>query len=150
MSDLETLDSFRDQLSEDVANREIDLSDFNPLNISPWLAMSLMQKAIRRGRDELALRAAATLLHVSPDRLWRRLCVTAFEDIGVADLVAELDSFDCLETFNRPIPKVARFVDGVSNASFGDSDEPSETYLGGPTLPFLSCSLLSLNRVVVI
>jgi hypothetical protein len=36
--------------------------DFRPLNISPWLAMSLMQKAIRRGEQEIALRAAATLL----------------------------------------------------------------------------------------
>ena len=48
--------------------------------------MSLMQKAIRRGREEIALRAAATLLRDSPDRLWRRCGVTAFEDIGVADL----------------------------------------------------------------
>src|ERR1700760_707097 len=59
---------------------------FQPLNISPWLAMSLMQKAIRRGEHEIALRAAATLLRNSPDRLWRRCGVTAFEDIGVADL----------------------------------------------------------------
>jgi hypothetical protein len=59
---------------------------FRPLNISPWLAMSLMQKAIRRGKAQLALRAAATLLRDSPERLWRRLLVTAFEDIGVADL----------------------------------------------------------------
>ena len=57
----------------------------NPLDISPWLAMSLMQKAIRRGDIPYALRSAATLLENSPDRLWRRLCVTAFEDIGVAD-----------------------------------------------------------------
>jgi hypothetical protein len=51
-----------------------------------------MQKAIRRGQEEIALRAAATLLRDSPDRLWRRCGVTAFEDIGVADLevVAEV------------------------------------------------------------
>jgi hypothetical protein len=48
--------------------------------------MSLLQKAIRRGRKDLALRAAATLLHGSPERLWRRLGCIAFEDIGVADL----------------------------------------------------------------
>jgi hypothetical protein len=62
-------------------------ADFRPLDISPWLAMSLMQKAIRRGREEIALRAAATLLRASPDRLWRRCRITAFEDIGVADLI---------------------------------------------------------------
>jgi hypothetical protein len=57
-----------------------------PLSISPWVAMSLLQKAIRRGRKDLALRAAATLLRRSPERLWRRLGCIAFEDIGVADL----------------------------------------------------------------
>jgi len=35
----------------------------NPLPISPWVAMSLLQKSIRRERRQLALRAAATLLH---------------------------------------------------------------------------------------
>jgi hypothetical protein len=58
----------------------------SPIACSPWIAMSLMQKAIRRGREELALRAAATLLRDSPERLWRRAGIIAFEDIGVADL----------------------------------------------------------------
>lgn len=58
----------------------------NPVAISPWLAMSMMQKAIRRGETARALRAAATLLQDAPERLWRRMGVIAFEDIGVADL----------------------------------------------------------------
>jgi hypothetical protein len=66
-------------------------ADFRPLNVSPWLAMSLMQKAIRRGEQGIALRAAATLLRGSPDRLWRRCGVTAFEDIGVADIAVLAD-----------------------------------------------------------
>jgi hypothetical protein len=49
-------------------------------------AMSALQKAIRRGQDGLAQRAAATLLSTSPERLWRRCGCIAFEDIGVADL----------------------------------------------------------------
>jgi hypothetical protein len=57
-----------------------------PLNVSPWIAMSALQKAIRRGQDGLAQRAAATLLSTSPDRLWRRCGCIVFEDIGVADL----------------------------------------------------------------
>jgi hypothetical protein len=57
-----------------------------PLNISPWVAMSLLQKAIRRGEGELAQHAAATLLLIAPDRLWRRCGAAAFEEIGVADL----------------------------------------------------------------
>jgi hypothetical protein len=48
--------------------------------------MSALQKSIRRGIEEIALRAATTLLQQSPDRLWRRLGIAAFEDISVADL----------------------------------------------------------------
>ena len=60
-----------------------------PLPISPWVAMSLLQKAIRRGRNDLAQRAAATLLHdTTRDRLWRRLGVIAVEDVGLGDLAA--------------------------------------------------------------
>jgi len=40
-----------------------------PITATPWVAMSLMQKAIRRGREDLALRAAAALLRDSPERL---------------------------------------------------------------------------------
>jgi hypothetical protein len=57
-----------------------------PLKISPWLAMSLLQKAVRRSESELAQHAAATLLLIAPDRLWRRCGAAAFEEIGVADL----------------------------------------------------------------
>ncbi|SPP92000.1 hypothetical protein [Bradyrhizobium vignae] len=57
-----------------------------PLDIFLYLAMSAMQKAIRRGRTELALQAAATLLEQSPERLWRRLACIAFEDVGLGDL----------------------------------------------------------------
>lgn len=57
-----------------------------PLSVSPWVAMSLLQKAIRRSRVNLALRAAATLLRDSPDRLWRRSGCVAFEDIGLAHM----------------------------------------------------------------
>ncbi|BCM16735.1 hypothetical protein [Mesorhizobium sp. J8] len=57
-----------------------------PLDVSPWLAMALLQKAIRRGHHPFALQAAATLLQLSPDKLWRRAVSIAFEDIGIADL----------------------------------------------------------------
>jgi hypothetical protein len=57
-----------------------------PMDASPWVAMSAMQKAIRRGREDLALCAAATLLRDAPDKLWRRVGCIAYEDIGVASL----------------------------------------------------------------
>jgi hypothetical protein len=50
--------------------------------------MSALQKSIRRGRQQTALRAAATLLQFDPARLWRRVGCVAYEDIGVADLEA--------------------------------------------------------------
>ena len=59
-----------------------------PMDASPWVAMSALQKAIRRGREDLALSAAATLLRDAPDKLWRRIGCIAYEDIGVASLEA--------------------------------------------------------------
>jgi replication-associated recombination protein RarA len=74
----------REELAEAVGSTPI--SSPLPIECSPWSAMSVLQKSIRRGREDLALRAAATLLRDSPDRLWRRCGIIAFEDIGVADL----------------------------------------------------------------
>ncbi len=85
MNGTHILDLFRSQLAKQILEQDTTPPSFNPLDISPWLAMSLLQKAIRRGRTNLALRAVATLLTDNPDRLWRRLGVTVFEDIGVAD-----------------------------------------------------------------
>jgi hypothetical protein len=59
-----------------------------PMNASPWVAMSTMQKAIRRGRADLALSAAATLLRDAPDKLLRRVGCVAFEDVGLAAFAA--------------------------------------------------------------
>lgn len=78
------LKDLRTQLARRIAARP-HIPRFEPLPITPWIAMSLMQKAIRRGRAQLALQAAATLLVNAPDRLWRRCGGIAFEDIGVAD-----------------------------------------------------------------
>lgn len=58
----------------------------SPIDMTPWQAMSLLQKTIRRGHSGFALQAAASLLHLDPDRFWRRAGIIAFEDIGVADL----------------------------------------------------------------
>lgn len=57
-----------------------------PLHTSPWVAMSAMQKGIRRGDVDLATRAAVTLLKVDPAKLWRRIAGIVVEDIGLADL----------------------------------------------------------------
>lgn len=49
---------------------------------SAGLAKSILQKSVRRGEHDVALRAAATLLAEAPDQLWRRLAGIAMEDVG--------------------------------------------------------------------
>lgn len=78
------LDNVKCRLADEVLGTHIPVPE--QLTISPWISMSLLQKAIRRADKPLALQAARTLLEVSPERLWRRLCCIAFEDVGVGDL----------------------------------------------------------------
>jgi hypothetical protein len=84
MTEPDSIATARTRLHEAIA--EFQTPPCDTLTISPWVAMSLLQKAIRRGRKELALRATATLLQRSPERLWRRLGCIVFEDVGVADI----------------------------------------------------------------
>ncbi len=87
MDTTKRIDPFRNALLAEVIDGG-DVAPPQPLDISPWLAMSLLQKSVRRGRCDLALKAAATLHRDAPDRLWRRLGGIAFEDVGLADLEA--------------------------------------------------------------
>lgn len=87
MNGPEILHLIRHDLQGAVA-RQGNPPTFRPMNASPWVAMSAMQKAIRRGHEDLALSAAATLLRGAPDKLWRRIGCIAYEDIGVASLEA--------------------------------------------------------------
>jgi len=48
--------------------------------------MSALQKAVRRGEEDLALRAAMNLRIDGPHAIWRRLGIIAFEDIGIANI----------------------------------------------------------------
>jgi hypothetical protein len=85
MNGLEILLLIRHDLQRAVA-RQGKPPTPQSMNASPWVAMSAMQKAIRRGREDLALSAAATLLRDAPDKLWRRIGGVAYEDVGVASL----------------------------------------------------------------
>lgn len=53
-----------------------------------WIISSLLQKAIRRGEDETASRAASRLFELCGAAIWRRFVVIAFEDVGVGSLAA--------------------------------------------------------------
>src|SRR5581483_3255694 len=76
-----------------------------------WLLTSALQKAIRRNQPKTAVDAALALLERDPSRLWRRLLVCAFEDIGVGDAVAATDlmAVAC-------IPKGRRLLGGNEKA----------------------------------
>jgi hypothetical protein len=87
MNGPEILHLIRHELQHAVGRRGKP-STPRPIDVSPWVAMSAMQKAIRRGREDLALSAAATLLQHAPQKLWRRIGCIAFEDVGVACLDA--------------------------------------------------------------
>lgn len=73
-----------EQLAGEVAAREIPV--VNALDVDAWIARSAMQKAIRRGMTSLALSAAARLLAGDPRALWRRLLITALEDLGPGEI----------------------------------------------------------------
>lgn len=73
-----------EQLADEV--QQHPTPSFDPLPTDSWIARSVMQKAIRRGMVDLACRAAAQLLLIDPRTLWRRLLVTALEDLGPAEV----------------------------------------------------------------
>jgi hypothetical protein len=52
--------------------------------VDPWLASSLLQKAIRRGEAELAEQAAVTLFRFRGSAIWKRFLVVTIEDAGIA------------------------------------------------------------------
>lgn len=54
-----------------------------PLQCDTFIARSTLQKAVRRGHTKLALRAASTLVMTNSAIIWRRLLVTALEDLGI-------------------------------------------------------------------
>lgn len=67
-------------LEQDIAGVE-DLS-IEPLPCDKWLASSAWQKSIRRGKVEIALRAALTFWHLDRVGFWRRCLLVVLEDIG--------------------------------------------------------------------
>ena len=72
-----------DRFAEEFRGREVP--DPAPLSTDSWLARSVLQKAIRRGMVDLALSAAAQLVIIDRRTLWRRLLVTALEDLGLQE-----------------------------------------------------------------
>jgi hypothetical protein len=63
-------------------------NELQPFPIDVWLAASVLQKAVRRGDEEVAQRAALTLYRWRGNSTWRRLAVIACEDVGIASTEA--------------------------------------------------------------
>lgn len=79
------------KLDGDAIRSNTGISIADGLNADPWVAASLLQKAIRRGRADLARSAAECLWRHRGPRAWLRLVVIAVEDVGIGsvDAVAE-------------------------------------------------------------
>lgn len=57
-----------------------------PLSGDKWILSSCLQKAIRRNEIVMARRAALSLWMQDRQSFWRRLHITAMEDIGIGDV----------------------------------------------------------------
>lgn len=79
----EILNIYRQQVAREAAEHTAE--NVKLLEIDRHVAASMLQKAIRRSKPDLALQAAKRLLDLEPQRFWRRLSVTIFEDVGVYD-----------------------------------------------------------------
>jgi hypothetical protein len=66
------------------------LGPITPLPCDRWLALSALQKSIRRGDSRTAQRALRTLYQHDPSSTWRRLLFIACEDVGIGALGTEV------------------------------------------------------------
>src|SRR5689334_22133476 len=87
--------------------------DHAPTNfaLDRWIALSSLQKSIRRGAFEPAT-AAAEILWCDPPRLLDRLLVIGLEDIGVGDpeVLGEVIELTTDRAWRRKLPDMGRAV----------------------------------------
>lgn len=69
----------------EAAIHRIDVSAIESMRGDQWLLASALQKAIRRGEEETALRVGYALWQIDRSRFYRRLHIVSLEDVGVAD-----------------------------------------------------------------
>lgn len=82
---------------EQYVGERVDPSDV-PRTRDRWILSSNLQKAVRLGLAEIAVGTAQALLECDEAYFWRRLCVIAYEDCGVANLAA---LYNVLRLFRR-------------------------------------------------
>ena len=84
--DIISNDALREELELFSHSRPLD--PIKPLPCDRWLALSALQKSIRRGDTQTAQRALASLYRGDPSSTWRRLLIIACEDVGIGALGA--------------------------------------------------------------
>ncbi len=98
MPETPDLDYIRAELDRELDEFDVDFPE--PLPTDKYVAVSALQKAIRRGDVRTAHRATATVHLLDRRSFWRRTLVTAFEDIGIGDLVAVTQTTAAAERAN--------------------------------------------------
>ena len=76
------------QMELDSLHHSLTFNPIKPLPCDRWLALSAMEKSIRRGDGLTAQRALRTLYQPDPSTPLRRLLIIAFEDVGIGALGA--------------------------------------------------------------
>lgn len=71
---------------EEYAEKFVEPETYLKNANNKWRAASAMQKAIRQGNADLAVRMVYALWGLDPKYVWRRLCTVAIEDIGIGDV----------------------------------------------------------------
>jgi hypothetical protein len=101
------------------------------LSLDPWSASSLLQKAIRRGEAELARQAARTLYRYRGQAVFRRLCMIAVEDIGIADvsLLQEIARIGSDKALRAVLASDAEIIDDLCSRMAAATKDRSADYL---------------------
>lgn len=110
------------------------VAELPPLDIDPWLASSLLQKAIRRGEADLAERAAVTLWRHRGPSIWRRFVVIGVEDIGLGSISTVVDTVTIARAMTstsrrHPMLDPLRALRGVARALAEAPKDRSTDYL---------------------
>jgi hypothetical protein len=80
---------------------KVDISILGRVNADPWVAASLLQKAVRRGRSDLAESAAECLWRHRGSRAWLRLVIIAVEDVGIGSIDAVVETLRIARAMTR-------------------------------------------------
>jgi len=99
--------------------------------LDPWVASSLLQKAIRRGEVDHAVNAARSLHRQRGTGIWRRFVVIACEDVGIGDLdlIRHVTLLGIDRTMRKPFGADDEIVTGLARRLAEAPKDRSSDYL---------------------